>query len=51
MKRKIDITEPEFSRPVLVEKIPTAGFEQILEATPEERQRLVERFGLLELPA
>jgi uncharacterized metal-binding protein YceD (DUF177 family) len=50
MKPTININEPEFSRPIVVEKIPSSGMTQILEANAAERQRLVERFGLLELP-
>jgi hypothetical protein len=43
------IIEPEFSRALSVEKIPSGGIEQNLTANEAERQRLVERFGLLGL--
>lgn len=38
--------EPEFSRPVLVDQIPTRGMEMNVEANAEERAALAERFGL-----
>ncbi len=41
---------PEFFRPVRLEKIPPSGIEETLEASPLERRRLAERFGLLDLP-
>src|ERR1700722_14501141 len=42
--------QPEFSRTLVVEKIPQSGLEQKLTANDAERQSLCERFGLLELP-
>ncbi len=49
-KSKNHPPEPEFSRPLPVEKIPPTGTKEILEAKEVERQRLAERFGLPELP-
>lgn len=37
---------PEFSRPLLVERIPPAGAEESIEAEAEERRALARRFGL-----
>ena len=48
MKEK-DIA-PEFSRTLVVDKIPPGGLEQKLTAKEDERKALAERFGLLELP-
>jgi uncharacterized metal-binding protein YceD (DUF177 family) len=41
---------PEFSRTLVVEKIPPSGMEQKLTAKDDERKALADRFGLLELP-
>jgi uncharacterized metal-binding protein YceD (DUF177 family) len=41
--------EPEFSRPLPVDKIPQAGVEQRVEASEAERKKLEARFGLLSL--
>ncbi len=41
---------PEFSRTLVVEKIPPGGLEQKLTAKEDERKALAERFDLLELP-
>ncbi len=49
MHIKIDLVQPEFSRPIALEKIPPSGMEQTLEAKENERKALAERFGLLEL--
>lgn len=38
--------KPEFSRPLMVERVPAHGVEESIEATPEERARLARRFGL-----
>lgn len=40
---------PEFSRPVLVDRIPAKGLEMDVSAKPAERAALAERFGLVEL--
>lgn len=50
MLKKSDIPQPEFSRPLAIDKIPQAGSEQHLVAKESERQALAERFGLLDLP-
>src|ERR1700722_14157319 len=50
MKPKTDITAPEFSRPLQVDKISAGGVDEMLEANVEERKNLAERFGLLDLP-
>jgi len=47
---KARIAEPEFSRPYAIEKIPAHGVTEILEPKEDERKKLAERFGLLELP-
>ncbi len=44
-----NLSELEFSRPLSVDKIPSGGLEDKLEANETERRRLTERFGLLEL--
>ena len=41
--------QPEFSRPLPVEKIPAHGMEQSIDANDGERRELAERFGLAEL--
>jgi hypothetical protein len=49
MRAKVDMHQPEFSRPIVIEKIPTSGMEQHLEAKENEREKLAQRFGLMEL--
>lgn len=51
MKIADNSVEPEFSFPLVVEKIPAGGLEQSLDAGQDERERLAGRFGLLELPS
>lgn len=41
--------EPEFSRPLPVDKVTPHGVEQEVVAQSKERQKLAERFGLLEI--
>ncbi|HAX91373.1 MAG TPA: DUF177 domain-containing protein [Rhodospirillaceae bacterium] len=43
------LPEPELSRPLRVDRIPMGGMEERIVATPEEREALAKRFGLLEL--
>jgi uncharacterized metal-binding protein YceD (DUF177 family) len=50
MRTKTDVNQPEFSRTIVIEKIPTAGVEQQLVAKDDERKKLAERLGLVELP-
>ena len=45
----MDDVLPEFSRPLAIDDIGPEGAALTLEAMPEERQRLAERFGLLAL--
>ncbi len=40
--------KPEFSRPLVVDRVPALGVEESIEATPEERAQLARR---LDLPA
>ncbi|MER2519196.1 MAG: YceD family protein [Bdellovibrionales bacterium] len=47
MQRKS--SEHEFSRPLPVDKITTSGVEQEVEAKSNERLKLAERFGLIEV--
>jgi hypothetical protein len=49
MNVKAPSSEPEFSHPLPVDKISSAGVVRTLEAGKEERQRLAARFGILEL--
>jgi uncharacterized metal-binding protein YceD (DUF177 family) len=49
VKAKIPAHDLEFSRPISVEKIPPHGLTQNVEAKEAERQKLAERFGLLDL--
>lgn len=42
----LDDETPEFSRPIRVDHIPAAGMRLDVEAKPEERAALAERFGL-----
>lgn len=37
---------PEFSRKLVIERIPPGGQEEVIEATPEEREALARRFDL-----
>lgn len=46
---KFTLKQPEFPRPLPVEKIPAHGMEQVLDANESERRALAERFGLVEL--
>ncbi|MFA5041641.1 MAG: DUF177 domain-containing protein [Bdellovibrionales bacterium] len=41
---------PEFSRVINVSRIPPKGAEENIEAKPNERKALAERFGLVDLP-
>lgn len=41
--------QPEFSRIVVVEKIPASGLQQKIQAKESEREELAARFGLIEL--
>lgn len=47
MQRKT--TEPEFSRPLPVDKVTSSGVEQEIEAQSNERIKLAKRFGLIEV--
>lgn len=49
MKLKMTIDEPEFSRPISIEKIPGNGLSEKLEAKGDEKRLLAERLGLVEL--
>lgn len=49
MANKNEKPQPEFSRPLSVEKIPPGGMEQHVDAKESERANLARRFGLLEL--
>ena len=42
---------PEFSRPLALERIGSTGTELTVEADPEERARLAERFGIVAIHA
>jgi uncharacterized metal-binding protein YceD (DUF177 family) len=42
-------SELELSRPLAVDKIPPSGLEEKITASKAERQRVAERFGLLDL--
>lgn len=42
-------SEPEFSRPLPADKVTASGIEQEIEAQSNERQKLAERFGLIEV--
>ena len=50
MKRRIKLDSPEFSYPLVVEKIPAAGLKELLDADAVARQKLAARFALLDLP-
>jgi uncharacterized metal-binding protein YceD (DUF177 family) len=50
MKPKSNLPALEFSRPIAIERIAAAGFEEAITANDVERRRLAERFGILELP-
>lgn len=50
MKPPIKSLVPELSRPLKVERIPLGGIEERIVATPQEREALAKRFGLLDLP-
>jgi len=45
-----EMNQPEFSRPLAVDKIPAGGVDQEIEASEAERKALAARFGLLGLP-
>jgi uncharacterized metal-binding protein YceD (DUF177 family) len=44
-----DLPEPEFSRPLPVDRITPGGIEETLSANDKERRALAARFGLLDL--
>lgn len=46
-----DASRPEFSRPIVAEKLGTAEKRFDITASAEERKALAERFGILEVPA
>ncbi len=46
----MNIPTPEFSRIINVSRIPPKGMEEHIEAKPAEREALVARFGLVDLP-
>ena len=50
MKNSAHTPEPEFSRPMAVDKIPANGLTLTLEPTEKQRIRLAERFALIDLP-
>ena len=39
-------SEPEFSRPLLVNRVPRKGSHEVFEADPKERQALAKRFAI-----